>query len=77
MTVPMVVINDARSKGHPETQVILTSFSSPMSPLDQFATSFPALDFLREGEDVNTWSCQDRSDPTLSQCIRNVYTLLY
>lgn len=73
----MVVINDARSKGHPYTQVILTSLSSPMSPLDQFVMSFPALDFPREGEDVNTCSCYDRSDPALSQCIRNVYTLLY
>lgn len=52
----MVVINDARSKGHPYTQVILTSLSSPKSPLDQFVMSFPALDFPREGEDVNTWS---------------------
>lgn len=73
----MVVINDARSKGHPYTQVILTSLSSPKSPLDQFVMSFPALDFPREGEDVNMWSCYDRSDPALSQCIRNIYTLLY
>lgn len=73
----MVVINDARSKGHPYTQVILTSLSSPKSPLDQFVMSFPALDFPREEEDVNTWSCYDRSDPALSQCIRNIYTLLY